>query len=366
MTKPEKIFLDNIDYYHWFYEDQTRMKHEVLKEYLQSWITILGSNSQVAYFDCFGGCGAYTDGSASYLGSPFLIADIASELKERNNRHTGVFVCEKEKENYDNLNLINSHRSSQLVKPMICNCTFEEMIKDDSVKSIYQRFPSFFFIDPFGFSIVLDDYLPIMQYTKNELLINFMYDHISRFLSLENMEDKYDSFFGCEDWRNARRLNGYERENYLVDLYIRQLKLTSKYVFAFRMSYPERDRTYYYLFHATNSLKGVTIMKSAFASLNEGKVEYLGKNKDKRTLFEIVKDLPETRLTELQQILIDNYAGKEITFDQIVEDLIEPTYYIEKEIRAALKELKRDGTISIKLVESKRNGIKGKDIVIFK
>ena len=82
MAKPKKYYIDGKDYYFWKYEDQTKMKHAVVKDYFRVWATKLGQYQTVYYFDCFGGCGAYIDGDKPYYGSPFLIAKVATDLKE--------------------------------------------------------------------------------------------------------------------------------------------------------------------------------------------------------------------------------------------------------------------------------------------
>ena len=195
------------------------------------------------------------------------------------------------------------------------------------------------------------------------MVINFMFDFISRFVKMEDIEERYDRFFGCTDWREARDLNGDDREKKLVDIYKRQLKKSSKFVFPYKISFPDKDRTYYYLFHVTNDINGCSIMKSVFASWNYGRVEYLGKKGDELTLF----DLQEFKIGDIKSALISKYAGKEMSFIEIVEDIIDETLFIEKDIRAAIKEMKKEGTVTITSVTSKTDrGLQGDDMVAFK
>ena len=366
MAKPKKLRIDGKDYYLWKYEEQTQMKHKVVIDYFKLWATILGQYYTVYFFDCFGGCGAYLDGDKIYYGSPFLAAEVASELKETLGRKVEIYVTEADKSNFENLKKVRDDLSDKLtVLPNIGEMTFEDYIKHKWTVNKYKdpKSPVFLFLDPFGYSMDFDDIKDIMRYQRNEMVINFMFDFISRFVKMEDIEERYDRFFGCTDWREARDLNGDDREKKLVDIYKRQLKKSSKFVFPYKISFPDKDRTYYYLFHVTNDINGCSIMKSVFASWNYGRVEYLGKKGDELTLF----DLQEFKIGDIKSALISKYAGKEMSFIEIVEDIIDETLFIEKDIRAAIKEMKKEGTVTITPVTSKTDrGLQGDDMVAFK
>lgn len=200
-----------------------------------------------------------------------------------------------------------------------------------------------------------------MSYPQNELIINFMFDYINRFISFKEQEENFNQLFGCEEWKEAIPLAGWEREKKIVEVYRKQLKKFSRYVFAYRFSMFDKKRTYYYLFHATDHIDGCTLMKSCFASHNYGKVEYLGNRTGSFTLF----DLNEVRTIEVQHLLRKRYAGKTVSFDGIVEDNIDDTYYLEKDIRTAIKELRKNALVTVTAVTSKRDGISGDDRITF-
>ena len=76
----------------------------------------------------------------------------------------------------------------------------------------------------------------------------------------------------------GERIIGRREGEKLVDIYKQQLKKRgARFVFPYKLSFPDKDRTYYYLFHVTNDRNGCSIMKSVFATRNLGRVEYLGK-----------------------------------------------------------------------------------------
>ncbi len=362
MAKPNKIQIDGYDFYFWPYEEQTKMKHKVLAEYFKVWATKLGIYKPVIFFDCHGGCGAYWDTvkhEASW-GSSILMAQKAEMLRNDYGRKVCILVAEKDTENADNLRKVISFLKLGVV-PQVSDGDFESKISRPEIQKYYRDYPSLFFIDPFGFSLRYHDLQRIMSYPQNELIINFMFDYINRFISFKDQEVNFNQLFGCEDWKEAIPLTGWEREKKIIEIYRRQLKRFSQYVFAYRFSVFDKNRTYYYLFHATDHKDGCTLMKSCFASQNYGKVEYLGNRTGALTLF----DLDEVRTIEVQHFLQNRYAGKTISFTGIVEEIIDDTYYLEKDIRAAIRELRENALVTVTPVTSKRNGISGEDRITF-
>src|ERR1035437_1219476 len=92
---------------------------------------------------------------------------------------------------------------------------------------------TFFFVDPTGLSGFAMEYLwPILQRLKGEVMINFMFDFINRFLSFRNPanEDSLDRCFGTRDWRSIRDTPG--RESALVNLYVEQVRATGSFPYA--------------------------------------------------------------------------------------------------------------------------------------
>jgi|GEM_PF-4610877 len=60
---------------------------------------------------------------------------------------------------------------------------------------------------------------------KCEVLINFMYEEINRFLSKQDQVKHFDGLFGCGEWRDVTGLKeARERANRLHDLYMSQLR----------------------------------------------------------------------------------------------------------------------------------------------
>ena len=109
-------------------------------------------------------------------------------------------------------------------------------------------------------------------------------------------------------------------------------------------------------------------MKSCFAEFNEGKVEYVGKNKGKTYLFDVRK----MDIKDLKKLLKEEYNGKRKTFNDVIEEKIDETNYLEKDFREAIKELEQEGCIYIdrrprftKTKKILRKSITGQDYIYF-
>lgn len=365
MAKPQVIRKGGYAFFLWPYEEQTKMKHKVLLEYFKVWATKLGKYSSVNFFDCHGGCGAYWDGSSPAWGSSILVAKEAQSLCKNLNRDIkkiNIYVTESDHSNFLNLNKVIEY-SCLSCEPRVAEMTFEDMVMNDNCRLLYANTPSLFFIDPFGYSLGYSYLEQIMQYSKNELLINFMFDYINRFISLPDQADHFDDLFGCNEWREAILLNGLEREKKLVEIFKRQLKRFAKYVFAYKLSFFDKNRTYYYIFHATDHLEGCSIMKSCFAALNNGKAEYLGNRSNVITLF----DLDDFKMGEVKNYLLHRFSRRRLRFIDIIDQIVDETLYLDKDIRNALKSLKSDCLIqTIPVTSQTERGLSGEDVIIFK
>jgi three-Cys-motif partner protein len=365
MSNNQVVQFPGQDFFAWKYKDHTKTKHQVLKCYLEKWYPILGKHNSVKYFDCFGGCGVYTlDGRNYEPGSPILAA-IA--WKEKGNKDNPFCLCciESDEKTLANLKKAFSHFCPDLDEPLFIQNDFDQSINntlDEIEKNKTLLAPSFFFIDPFGFSLKYSTISRIMRIKKSEIFLNFMYDPISRFLTHDALEDRFTELFGCEDWRALSDLQSASKEKELINLYRNQLKKASRFVMPYRICYPDKDRTFYYLIHLTNHPKGAEIMKSCFAEVNYGKVEYLGKLKDQLTIM----DALGLRLDNVKNLMSESFKGQTLTYDDLLEKLIDSTPFLKKEINEGLRSLREDGRIVKGRVTSKQDrAFIGKDTITF-
>lgn len=360
--KPPEIPVIGKDYFAWPYEGQTKIKHKVFGAYWKIWVSKLGCYSDTMFMDCHGGCGAYIEGDEVSYGSSIIADTTATEVNCNRKYRNYICVCEKEAHNLDNLKSVwVDQRCSKWCS--FKNQDFNEVIFDKRVRNFYSQHPALFLIDPFGYDLKMKNFQGLLVHKGNEIIINFMFDYMNRFLSTEGIDQQRDEYFGSEQWREALKMHGRDREIFLVELYKQSLKAhtRAKFVFAYRLSYPDKDQTYYYLIHATNDIQGITHMKNSFACVNNGRVEYLGKKQDNLSLF----DLTTYKTAELVSNSLKAYHGRRITFLQLWEAIVEDIPYIEKDLSEAIHFLEDSGKLAVQRVTSKRGSYRGEDIITF-
>lgn len=332
----------------WEYREHTRVKHILLEKYLAAWIPILGRwNQRICYFDGFAGRGEYTDGT---LGSPIKALRVADGKAN----YFGKLICtfiEKDSDNYRNLEEVLAREKSN-----IKNWEKIEFIKENDeftnvIEGIFNYLenkknilaPSFFFVDPFGFSgIPFRIIMRILSNPKTEVFFTFMVRDIARFIKHLQLKDTFTGLFDSEEWKDVMNLP--DREKALIELYRKQLHEIAgvKYSWCFRVSESNKSRTLYYLIHATNNFKGHSIMKGIMFNQSAlGSFAYLGpkdiSERSQTRLFDV------HNIEQLKRYLSERFKSETITYDEIQERVCVPWYseppYIDKHYRQALKEL---------------------------
>lgn len=247
-----------------YYKDreQTYLKHFFLEQYLETVAYHIGfSQREFVYVDCFSGPWRAADeelGDTSIRIALDRLNSVRNGLAQSKKYPTvrAIFV-EKNPAAFTSLQqVLQEHRGD--VETTALPGSFEENISRilDQLGSTF----AFFFVDPTGWSgFAMDSLRPILQRPKGEVMINFMYDFINRFLSFRDPanEDSLDRCFGTGDWRPIRDTPG--RESALVNLYVEQVRATGQFPYATysRLLKPLQDRAYFHLVYATRSRKGI-------------------------------------------------------------------------------------------------------------
>lgn len=364
MSKPKEIPIIGKDYFAWPYEEQTQIKHKVLTYYWRIWLSKLGKYNDTMFFDCHGGCGAYIrpDTSEIEYGSSVQVDKISAEINDKRSHKNYMCICENSERNLRNLKSVWIDQGcSNLCRFKASD--FNEVLQDKKVKNFYSTHPTLFFIDPFGYDLIMQNMSDMMSSRGSEILINFMFDHMNRFLSIEGIDAQRDLYFGCHDWVKALSMEGNGREEFLVALYKKRLKeiTGAKFVFAYRLCFPNKRQTYYYLVHATNDIQGIVNMKNSFASVNQGRLEYLGKYENDLTFF----DMDEYKTSQIAQSVLLTYAGTSICFDSLLESIIEDVPFLEKDLSEAIASLEVAQKVKVERVTSKRGRYRGLDKISF-
>ncbi len=360
--------LKNNDLKKWEMKAHTKVKHEILSKYLLAWTRKMSKFQKICYFDCFAGRGEYDNGD---IGSPLIALRIASNNNHLFKKYIFTFI-EKDKENYENLkNKIKDelkgkeemYKNIDIIGPI--NDEFANVAKE-ILKSVNKISPSFFFIDPFGYSgLPFEIIKGIMSYEHTEVFVTLMNRDIARFYSDEKKEKAYNELFGTEKWVPLRKFNGVERENKTRNLYISQLKKIAKWVRPYKLSMDEYRRTGYYLIHATNVFDGFKIMTDIMYRQNKsgGIFAYLGPDEGQMRLCDY-----SDNYEKLKEFLLKKFSKQTLTFVELIkkcyemiDDCIEPIY------KKILKELESENKIIVKRITSKTNrGLQGFDRICFK
>lgn len=262
----------------WKLEPHTRAKHEILRRYLGAWIPILslGGFPEVLYIDGFAGPGRYLDGET---GSPIIALESARDQHIRIDARLVFRFVEEDIERAKVLEKIINAMTlpTNFDWKVYGGYTFEDAFS--KIHSSYQARlgrmpPTFAFIDPSGWKgVPFEIVRQILHYPSCEVFVNFMYEEINRFLGhpAKKQADNFNIFFGNSDWKKCTSLsNPRDRNRCLHDLYLEQLMTIgqAEFVRSFEMR-NYKDVTDYYLFYATNNIRGFDRMKSAMWKVDE-------------------------------------------------------------------------------------------------
>ena len=260
----------------WPIEPHTRAKHEILRRYLEAWTPILASRHRVIlYVDGFAGPGAYAGGEE---GSPIIALNAALQHRALIPQETQLRFLFIEQDEDRAAHLATLVKELELPKNFNVKiesggfeAKFREVILDKYTERRAPLPPTFAFIDPFGFSQTPFELVKtILSYPRCEVLINFMYEEVNRFLRHEDHPATFDRLFGTQTWREAPTSGVSARRGFLHDLYVEQLRAdaNARYVRSFEMR-NDNDVTDYFLFFATNNKVGIKKMKEAMWGVDQ-------------------------------------------------------------------------------------------------
>ena len=249
-------------------KEQTYVKHFFLEQYLEKVAFHIGYGyREFVYVDCFSGPWQSQD-------EEFADTSIRISLDRLNYVRTGLaaqgryadiraIFIEKSPTAFDALqSALNQHRGS--IKTTALQGAFE-----DNIQRILAEIGSafaFFFIDPKGWTgFAMDNIRPILFHKPGEVMVNFMYDFVNRFLDFPNAanEQSLDRLFGNPSWRRVR--DSRDREVESVGLYIEQIRSAGGFTYATstRILKPLSDRAYFHLVYATRSPTGILKFREA-------------------------------------------------------------------------------------------------------
>lgn len=315
----------------WALEPHTAAKHVILSRYLAAWLPILsqGGFPKLAYIDAFSGPGSYSGGED---GSPVLALKAMLDHKASIRAQCYFDFVELSADRADALRIAVEQTQADLGKPANAHVVVHQSTFEEAYSKIGPRLgsagtvPTLAFIDPFGwtglpFSIVQE----LLRRPSTEVFINFMFEEINRFLDHPDQTGNFDRLFGCSDWRTCAQLSGPARNKCIRDLYARKLGESASHVRYFEMR-NKANATDYFLFFATNSLRGLQKMKEAMWKVDQGGAFSFSDATDpnQMTIF-----ADEPNFGQLKKLILDQFRGKQVSVKQIEEFVLIETAFRE-------------------------------------
>jgi three-Cys-motif partner protein len=337
----------------------TAAKLGLLGAYLEPWFAILshGGFPHVVYIDGFAGPGRYSGGED---GSPIVaLKSLAAHGRKLQSAFEFHFV-ERDRRTVEALGAnIDALRRQGLILPGTSITVHAKSFEDAYDQAIAPRLaqlagaPAFALVDPFGWTgIPMRIMADLMKRPSTELLLNFMFEEINRFLSHKDQPENFDALFGCSGWRGVDDRSGHTRKTFLHDLYRDQLRSAAgaRYVRSFEML-NDRGASDYFLFFATRNLLGLRKMKEAMWRIDPaGGVRFSdATNFDQHVLFE---PKPDTNL--LRRMIEAQFSRTRATVGDVELFVLEDTAFHAGHYKSVLREMEGAGRLIPVTPPSKR------------
>ena len=338
----------------WEAEPHTIAKHRLLRSYLDAWLPIMTSwNQRVVYVDGFAGPGEYVGGED---GSPIIALRAALEHRQVFSSEIAFFFIESEEDRRNHLAQLIARRFPTLPENISYDVVmgrFDETMSKvlDQLDEQRRRLaPTFAFIDPFGYSDTpMSVVARIMANPRCEVLVNFNYEELNRFLALDSQRVNFERQFGGQIWEacadltdpDSRRVcvhNAYRDQlaNYALVKYVRSFEMVNR-----------NSRTDYFLFFGTNSDAGLKKMKQAMWSVApHGTYQFSDAthNPNQPTLFSLDPDFGY-----LSSVMVDAFrACGDIRVEEVERFVVEETPFLNTHYkRQVLAPLERSGRLTV-------------------
>lgn len=345
------------------YKEQTKHKHEYLKEYLATWFNILinhktSSNmsfEKIIYVDSFSNAGEYITGEK---GSPIIALNIFNDILKKHKNKKIIIECyfnDYDKERKEHLeNLIKTLNLNEKIKIYCDNINANEHIFKVMEKiEQYNNKKALFFIDPYKIAndvISMQSLNKILKDKDTEVIFNHMVNDVVR--NIKHYPEKYQDFYRINK-------NEQKKANEFNNIFIENIKKENN-IKLFTSSYEflnSKGQTIYFLVFITHHVKGFEKIKEDIWRVSKG--DLIHKNKGSSNNFNLslfpdenIKELREfkikNKVEDLKDILLNQFKGKNVKYEEIKKFVIEETIFTSGQIyRKALIPLEKEGKIKI-------------------
>jgi three-Cys-motif partner protein len=253
-------------------------------------------------------------------------------------------------------------------------CGDFEMLIPDIQRFLGTGF-SLIFIDPTGWDgFAMERITPLLNNPRGEVIVNFMYDYINRFLNdtRPEIEASFDRLFGTDQWRFIRSVEDREQ---IVEYYGEQLQYFGSYSFVTftPILKPLANRPYFYLLYCTRNIRGLiefrateqrSLPSQQFAR-EAGRQRHRVARTGQQELYDasdlsfsnvLVQEREKQLAKAKERFAAETAPGKQITYEHLLGRLLVKPFVSEKDVKQFIADGTRRGVVFI-------DGLTGKQIV---
>ncbi|CAD0230413.1 three-Cys-motif partner protein TcmP [Planktothrix agardhii] len=353
-------------------KEQSLVKAEIVDKYFRAWAKVIipkakkrGTNIQ--YIDLFCGPGYYDNGSKS---TPIIILERAINNPDMQELLITIFNDGDPKNTKSLKQAIDALPNINLLenKPKIGNMKVGKDFADFFQKK--NLIPSLFFIDPWGYKgLSLELIGSVIKDWGCDCIFFFNYNRINLGLNNSLVEEHMNDLFDKEradDLRSQLQTKSpHERELMIVESISQSLKaIGGEYVLPFCFQNEKGTRTSHHLIFVSKNVLGYSIMKDIMAKASSSKeqgvplFEYNQATSLQPMLFELSRPLDD-----LENMLLDEFAGQTLRMKDIYHRHHIGKRYIERNYKDALLKLEEQGKI-ITEPSKRRKGTFGDEVIV--
>lgn len=353
--------------------EQTHAKHFILKRYLQELAFKVLTFSDITYVDGFSG--PWETKTEDFSDSSFMIAIAVLREAQRNlyertriRRRIRCFFSENNPKAHQQLAAAVApyHDPAGAFEIETFSGNFEDAVLE--IKRAIGGAFALIFIDPTGWTgYPLQKIRPIFEGAKREVLINFMYDFVNRFVASEDetIVTSLDPILGGPGWR-SRLDESLPRGLAVEKLFRETLKREGdfRYVVSTKVDKRTADRPHFFLAYGTKNPKGLKAFRETEYSALRHYARSRAKARDRKReetsnvpqLFpehdaevqadwidEIIEDQKTLASAHLLRILAE---GRSLRFADVVVKLLEAFMLRETNVKDLCLQLASDGAIA--------------------
>jgi three-Cys-motif partner protein len=352
--------------------EQTKAKHFILRRYLQALAFKVLHGWDIAYVDGFSG--PWESKKVDYSDTSFMIAiQVLKDAQQRIEEQTGVrrkikcFFSEKDATAYGQMTtaVARFNRPQEGFEIRTSHGEFVDAVSEISA-FVGQSFP-LIFIDPTGWTeYPFAKIAPLFAPRKCEVIINFMYGHISRFISHpdEKITASLDPILGGPGWKD--RLDPLLKPGPAVELLFREtLRAAGKFdhVVSTKIDKSTQERPHFFLAYGTKNRSGLKAFRETeYEALREHARNRSAAMTRKRESKSGTSDLFADHDADMREASVDDIVKEQMTlakerllqmlaqggplqFAKVVDALLQAFMLRETNVKDICVELAREGKI---------------------